>query len=58
MSELVVDESSDQRALTLASTRIGARVPVALRRALRLSTTGDKPQCADQYAPIAKPQEV
>ena len=31
-------KSSDQRALTLASTRIGARVPIALRRALRLRT--------------------
>src|SRR5664279_4972172 len=29
-------KSSDQRALTLASTRIGVRVPTARRRALRL----------------------
>ena len=28
-------KSSDQRALTLASTRIGVRVPIAFRRALR-----------------------
>jgi hypothetical protein len=31
-------KSSDQRALALASTRIGVRVPIALRRALRLRT--------------------
>lgn len=31
-------KSSDQRALGRASTRIGARVPMALRRAFRLRT--------------------
>ncbi len=31
-------KSSDRRALTLASTRIGVRVPTARRRALRLRT--------------------
>ena len=31
-------KSSDQRAFGLASTRIGARVPTALRRARRLRT--------------------
>jgi hypothetical protein len=31
-------KSSDQRELTLASTRIGVRVPTALRRARRLRT--------------------
>lgn len=38
IGHLIVDESSDQRALALASTRIGARMPTARRLARRLRT--------------------
>ena len=38
LGELVMDEVERPPRLTLASIRIGVRVPIALRRALRLRT--------------------